>query len=310
MAKKFTDLSQLTKSILKKNEPEKSVAPISRQTPIPHPTKPLPNKEEEKSNLTRDEEACLAYFSHTSLTDSRFATAGRVQTAAERKHASETKSLPELKTEVESSEEMAKLRQALAEAEERERAKELELADQRTRLAASEARNASLVDEIRSLRMRCAEHQQEAVPLATIPQPPPVSRTEKKSILNMPLGFEEMFPGEVREMVIAALDEARQTAESANRERRSAVYSALLAANPFSGELERRRAALKQILRDANNCNRESTLKRLDKLGVKVISGRKHWKLEYANVRTPIAKTPSDNRANLNSAADLAKLYF
>ena len=50
----------------------------------------------------------------------------------------------------------------------------------------------------------------------------------------------------------------------------------------MTGELERRRAELKQILKDAGYFNDP---KPLEKLGFKLISGRTHWKLQYANVR-------------------------
>ena len=81
MSKKFTDLSQLTKSILKKDEPQRP-KPVPTHAPIPHPAKAAPQPEvpAEKPKLSRDEAECLAYFSHTSITDRRFATAGRVQT--------------------------------------------------------------------------------------------------------------------------------------------------------------------------------------------------------------------------------------
>ena len=38
--------------------------------------------------------------------------------------------------------------------------------------------------------------------------------------------------------------------------------------------------------------------------------GNKHWKLDYANVRIPISKTPSDHRAALNTATDIANRCF
>lgn len=85
MSKKFTDLSQLTKAILKKDMPQSSVAVTKEvaRAPIPHPVKAAPEPEvhAETPSLSQGEAACLAYFSHTSITDRRFATAGRVQTS-------------------------------------------------------------------------------------------------------------------------------------------------------------------------------------------------------------------------------------
>ena len=65
-----------------------------------------------------------------------------------------------------------------------------------------------------------------------------------------------------------------------------------------------------QILKDAGSFADASTLSALERIGIKCISGKKHWKLEYGNVRVPIAKTPSDHRASLNTATDLANRCF
>ena len=72
-------------------------------------------------------------------------------------------------------------------------------------------------------------------------------------------------------------------------------------------DLERRRAELKQILKDAGYFNDP---KPLEKLGFKLISGRTHWKLQYANVRITMSKAPSDYRASLNTASDTANRCF
>ena len=81
----------------------------------------------------------------------------------------------------------------------------------------------------------------------------------------------------------------------------------MLAANLPTGELDRRRAELKQILKDAGYFTDPHAL---EDIGFKLVSGRNHWKLEYAGVRMPIAKTPSDYRANLNMATDMANRCF
>lgn len=43
---------------------------------------------------------------------------------------------------------------------------------------------------------------------------------------------------------------------------------------------------------------------------VRCISGRKHWKLEYADIRMPMSKTPSDYRSAQNCASDMANRCF
>ena len=63
---------------------------------------------------------------------------------------------------------------------------------------------------------------------------------------------------------------------------------------------------LRQILKDAGAFNDSRAIAKLEKLGFRLISGKKHWKLEYAGIRFPLAKTPSDFRAHLNTATDVA----
>lgn len=110
--------------------------------------------------------------------------------------------------------------------------------------------------------------------------------------------------------MLAALADALAAAQQSGRERRAGVLSGVLAANPATGELERRRAELKQILKDAGSFTDVSTLAALGRIGIRCISGRKHWKLEYADIRMPMSKTPSDYRSAQNCASDMANRCF
>ena len=120
----------------------------------------------------------------------------------------------------------------------------------------------------------------------------------------------EVFPGEVREHILAVLSEGLEAAQSSERERRASVLEDVLAANKPGSELERRRRELKQIIKDTGSFVDARTIAALEKLGFKCVSGNKHWKLDYANVRIPISKTPSDHRAALNTATDIANRCF
>ena len=128
-----------------------------------------------------------------------------------------------------------------------------------------------------------------------------------KGVLAAPADFVEAFPGELRELVIAVLEDSLDVARNGKRERRTAALEAVLKVNPPSGELARRKAELKQVLKDSGYVNDPRAL---EKLGFRLVSGKKHWKLEYADVRLPLSKTPSDRRANLNSANDMANRCF
>ena len=139
----------------------------------------------------------------------------------------------------------------------------------------------------------------------------PVARVEPtkptQGILVAPATAAEVFPGEVREQVVATLLDGLGTAERSGRERRAEILRYVLAANQSAGELERRRAELRQILKNAGYYNDP---KPLERLGLRLISGRTHWKLQYANVRVVMSKTPSDYRANLNNGNEIANRCF
>ena len=151
----------------------------------------------------------------------------------------------------------------------------------------------------------------ESTPVVAPVEAAPVARLEPtkptQGILVAPATAAEVFPGEVREQVVATLLDGLGTAERSGRERRAEILRYVLAANQSAGELERRRAELRQILKNAGYYNDP---KPLERLGLRLISGRTHWKLQYANVRVTMSKTPSDYRANLNNGSEIANRCF
>ena len=129
-------------------------------------------------------------------------------------------------------------------------------------------------------------------------------------LLEKPPAFGEKFTGEVREHVLAALAASAEAAEAGGRDRRARILEAVLCANPPSGELENRRAAVRQIVKDAGSFLDDQAIAELEKLGFRYISGKNHHKLEWAGIRFPMAKTPSDHRSCLNSAAEIINRVF
>ena len=162
-------------------------------------------------------------------------------------------------------------------------------------------------DRLQGELRKCGENAPVVAPVVAAP----VARVEPtkptQGILVAPATAAEVFPGEVREQVVATLLDGLGTAERSGRERRAEILRYVLAANQSSGELERRRAELRQILKDAGYYNDP---KPLERLGLRLISGRTHWKLQYANVRVVMSKTPSDYRANLNNGSEIANRCF
>ena len=292
MAKTLTDLSQLTKAILKESPP-------SRVEPAPA-AQPAPTV----SDDDREAEEVLAYFSRTpqnaprSLRVAPGAGAGEDRTA-ELKAALEAKdaaldAIAEEKAEADAR--IAELEQQLAAEREAHEA----AARERDRLQGECGR---LQGELR----KCGENSSVAAPVKAAPvvQSEPPKPTQ--GILVAPATAAEVFPGEVREQVVATLLDGLGTAERSGRERRAEILRYVLAANQSAGELERRRAELRQILKNAGYYNDP---KPLERLGLRLISGRTHWKLQYANVRVTMSKTPSDYRANLNNGSEIANRCF
>ena len=129
-------------------------------------------------------------------------------------------------------------------------------------------------------------------------------------LLDKPDGVTEKFTGEVREHLLEALADAQRAADAGGRDRRARILEAILCANASSGELARRRDEVKQVMKDAGNFIDDSTIAALEKLGFRYVSGSNHHKLDYAGIRFPVAKTPSDHRSCLNSAAEICNRVF
>ena len=292
MAKTLTDLSQLTKAILKESPP-------SRVEPAPA-AQPAPTVSDED----REAEEVLAYFSRTpqnaprSLRVAPRAGAGEDRTA-ELKAALETKDAA-----------LDAIAEENAEADER-------IAELEQQLAAEREAHEAAVRERDRLQGECGRLQGElrkkgenasvSAPVEAAPVVQPVSPKPTQGILVAPGAVAEVFPGEVREQVVATLLDGLGTAERSGRERRAEILRYVLAANQSAGELERRRAELRQILKNAGYYNDP---KPLERLGLHLVSGRTHWKLQYANVRVTMSKTPSDYRANLNNGSEIANRCF
>ena len=129
-------------------------------------------------------------------------------------------------------------------------------------------------------------------------------------LLEKPPALSEKFAGEIREHVLATLADSHAAAEAGGHDRRARILEAVLCANPASGELDRRREAVRQIVKDAGSFLDDRAIAELEKLGFRYVSGKNHHKLEWAGIRFPMAKTPSDRRSCLNSAAEIANRIF
>ena len=278
MGKTYTDFSQLSKGMFRKSDPVVEVKP------------PPPKK-------VAGEDA-LAYFGLNAPEAPTCAPSvgvdnGRIQSLEANVAALRAES--------------AALDAAKAEAERKSADLEQQLAAERQMRASAETER----DRLRGEVLRLKNELEEAL-TAPGTQPvvsEPVRETQVAGLLKPP-ATAEVFPGEVREHILAVLTEGLEAAQSSERERRAAVLEDVLAANMPGSELERRRRELKQIIKDTGSFVDARTIAALEKIGFKCVSGNKHWKLDYANVRIPISKTPSDRRGAQNTATDIANRCF
>ncbi len=278
MGKTYTDFSQLSKGMFRKSDPVVEVKP------------PPPKK-------VAGEDA-LAYFGLNAPEAPTCAPSvgvdnGRIQSLEANVAALRAES--------------AALDAAKAEAERKSADLEQQLAAERQMRASAETER----DQLRGEVLRLKNELEEAL-TAPGTQPvvsEPVRETQGAGLLKPP-ATAEVFPGEVREHIFAVLTEGLEAAQSSERERRAAVLEDVLAANMPGSELERRRRELKQIIKDTGSFVDARTIAALEKIGFKCVSGNKHWKLDYANVRIPISKTPSDRRGAQNTATDIANRCF
>ena len=278
MGKTYTDFSQLSKGMFRKSDPVLEVKP------------PPPKK-------VAGEDA-LAYFGLNAPVAPTCAPGGGADNGRIQSLEANVAALRA---------ESAALGAAKAEAERKSADLEQQLAAERQMRASAETER----DRLRGEVLRLKNELEEAL-TAPGTQPvvsEPVRETQVSGLLKPP-ATAEVFPGEVREHIRAVLSEGLEGAQSSERERRAAVLEDVLAANMPGSELERRRRELKQIIKDTGSFVDARTIAALEKIGFKCVSGNKHWKLDYANVRIPISKTPSDRRGAQNTATDIANRCF
>ena len=278
MGKTYTDFSQLSKGMFRKSDPVVEV-------------KPLPPKKAAGDDA-------LAYFGLNAPEAPTRAPGvgadnGRIQSLEANVAALRAES--------------AALGAAKAEAERKSADLEQQLAAERQARASAEIERDRLRGEV--LRLKNELEDALTAPQAQSAAPAPVQEARIEGLLKPPATL-EVFPGEVREHILAVLSEGLEAAQSSERERRASVLEDVLAANKPGSELERRRRELKQIIKDTGSFVDARTIAALEKIGFKCVSGNKHWKLDYANVRIPISKTPSDRRGAQNTATDIANRCF
>ena len=289
MSRTLTDFSQLSKGMFRKSEPVVEVKPIPKEA-------------------SAGGDDALAYFGLTGRGKREEGRAEAVGGCGASGAEAGNDAYVALKANLEAVRaESAALGAAKDAAEKKASDLERQLAAERAARQTAEAERERLRGDV--LRLRNEIEEMQTTPSAEAAAPVPVQEVRVQGLLKAP-ATGEVFNGEVREHVLAALSEAQEAAGQSGRERRAKVLEDVLAANVPAGELERRRAELRQIIKDTGSFIDARAISALEKIGFKCVSGNKHWKLDYADIRIPISKTPSDYRSALNTATSIANMCF
>ena len=139
-------------------------------------------------------------------------------------------------------------------------------------------------------------------------------RTKLSDTENVPIIFlgdeEEFYQGEIREMVLDAVNEKLKNTKE--KTRRSDVYRDILKKNNYQGLTAKRIETIKNLLKDYKTMSGTLRQQLMD-LGFVITEEGKHYRLTYygdGRYKTTFAKTGSDNREGRNNAAVIAKNMF
>ena len=118
---------------------------------------------------------------------------------------------------------------------------------------------------------------------------------------------EDFYQGEIRDIVLGAIDDASGTMESATR--RADVLEDILENNPYRHLSDERKQRVKSLFKGYKTVS--GTMKQeLADMGFELTEAGKHYKLTYRGdprYLVTVGKTPSDNRSGSNTAAAISK---
>jgi hypothetical protein len=120
----------------------------------------------------------------------------------------------------------------------------------------------------------------------------------------------EFFTGEIRDMVLGAVEDALNATEKSTR--RADVLEDILNANPCGHLTDERKQRIKTLFKGYKNFT-GMMQQELEKMGFEVTGDGKHYKISYkgeTRYTVTAAKTPSDVRSGINCAAQLNKMMF
>lgn len=134
-----------------------------------------------------------------------------------------------------------------------------------------------------------------------------LSEIDEKPVIIMG-NEEDLYPGEIREIILSILDEELKNRVQEGSRRRD-VLSDIVKNNDYKNVYEDRKKEIQKIL--GNYCGMSSKVRKaLQDFGFQIEEDGKHYRLTYfgdERYKTTLAKTPSDNRDGQNIAHEIQK---
>lgn len=136
-------------------------------------------------------------------------------------------------------------------------------------------------------------------------------RSKINSVNKVPVIFlgdeEEFYPGEIKEMILDAVNESSKSV--APKTRRNDVFNDILEKNMYEGVYEKREKIIKNIFKDYKTMSGVMR-QELKDIGFEITDDGKHYRLTYygdERYKTTVAKTGSDWREGKNIASNILK---
>ena len=273
--KPMNDFSKLNKSMIKKPEPPKPAPQREPEDDFDYtPEDFLTGKRKESKYYDPHEEGLP-----NSEKDQKLADLSQKTDALQLELAKTQKRLSDLTSDLEVANDTIQKLQALC----------TDSQDDKKEISRLRSECRRLESELKKAKQENDDHE-ETTPVVT-----------EQGTLIITYSSQDIFPGEVRELLLAVLLDAQKTARNNDQARRQAVLQDILSSNPSTGELKRRIERLSQILKDADHKVDPEDLQKLEELQITTVSSKNHWKLKYGDITFPLSKTPSDGRSLSNS---------
>lgn len=134
-----------------------------------------------------------------------------------------------------------------------------------------------------------------------------LSEIDEKPVIIMG-NEEDLYPGEIREIILSILDEELKNRVQEGSRRRD-VLSDIVKNNDYKGVYKDKKKEIQKIL--GNYCGMSTKVRKaLQDFGFQIEEDGKHYRLTYfgdERYKTTLAKTPSDNRGGQNIVHEIQK---